>query len=112
MGEHKLDRHRITQQLADELAKAATDGGRLVEVGWIAALRFVVPKDASEAQADEMRKMFFLGAQHLYASVLAIMDADREITQQDLARMALIHDELEAFRKSVTSWHAAPGRPQ
>ncbi len=43
---------------------------------------------------------------------MAIMDSDREVTDKDMARIALIHDELESFRKSVTSYHGAPRRTQ
>ncbi|HEY1900754.1 MAG TPA: hypothetical protein VGG49_13280 [Steroidobacteraceae bacterium] len=48
-----------------------------------------------------MRKAYMLGAQHLYASMIGIMDADREPTVQDLRRMELIHNELEAFRRTL-----------
>lgn len=112
MGEHKIDRHRITEQLATELARAATDRGQLIELGWIAMLRYVLPKDASDTQVEEMHKAFFMGAEHLYQSVMNIMDDDREPTEKDMTRMAQIHAELEAFRKQATSWHTAPGRPQ
>ncbi len=112
VGEHKIDRHRITELLAAELAKIATDKGHLVEIGWIGMLRHVIPKDASDTQVGEMRKAFFMGAEHLYASIMSIMDEDREPTERDMNRMSLIHNELEAFRKEVTSHHSAPGRTQ
>lgn len=111
MGEHNL-KGRITQQLADELAKIATDKGKLIEVGWIAMLRYVVPNDAPETQVIEMHKAFFMGAQHLFASIMSILDPGAEPTERDLKRMDLIHNELEVFRKEVTSHHAAPGRTQ
>lgn len=112
MGEHKIDRHRITEQLAAELAKVATDKGQIVELGWISMLRYVVPKDASDTQVGEMRKAFFCGAEHLFASIMSILDPGAEPTEKDLDRMSLIHTELEAFRKEVTSHHTAPGRTQ
>ena len=112
MGEHKIDRHRITEQLAAELAKVATDKGQILELGWIAMLRYVVPKDATETQVSEMRKSFFMGAEHLFSSIMSILDPGAEPTERDLNRMTLIHKELEAFRKEVTSHHIAPGRTQ
>lgn len=111
MSEHKL-KGRITQQLADELAKVASDKGKLIEVGWISALLYVVPKDAPETQVSEMHKAFFLGAQHLFSSIMSILEPGAEPTEKDLDRMTLIHNELEIFRKEVTSSHTAPGRPQ
>jgi hypothetical protein len=111
MGEHK-SKGRITQQLADELAKIATDKGRLIELCWISALLYVVPKDAPETQVSEMHKAFFLGAQHLFSSIMSILDPGAEPTEKDLDRMSLIHTELEVFRKEVTSHHTAPGRTQ
>lgn len=112
MGEHKIDRGRITEVLATELARVATDKGLLIEVGWISMLRYAIPKDADEAQVTEMRKAFFLGAEHLFASIVSIMDSDREPTADDLRRMDLIDAELTAFRKEVTTHHRAPGRAQ
>lgn len=111
MGEHKL-KGRITQQIADELAKVATDKGRLIEIGWISMLLYVIPKDAPETQVSEMHKAFFMGAQHLYASIMGILDPGAEPTEKDLQRMSLIHEELETFRKEVTTFHAAPERSQ
>lgn len=111
MGEHKL-KGRITQILADELVTVATDKGKLIEIGWISALLYVVPKDAPETQVSEMHKAFFLGAQHLFSSIMSILEPGAEPTEKDLDRMTLIHNELEIFRKEVTSYHPAPGRPQ
>lgn len=110
MGEHKIDRHRITEQLAAELAKVATDKGQILELGWIAMLHYVVPKEAAETQVSEMRKAFFMGAEHLFASIMSILDPGAEPTEKDLDRITLIHKELETFRKEVTTFHTAPGR--
>ncbi len=111
MGEHRQQKNKIVEEVAVQLAKVATDKGLLVELGWIGMLRYVIDKDAPQTQVDEMRKAFFMGAEHLFASIMNIMDADREITQADLARMTQIHDELELFRKQVTG-HVPPARTQ
>ena len=112
MGEHKIDRHRITEEFAARLTKDATDKGLLMEIGWIAMLRFIVPREASETQVAETRKAFFMGADHLFASIMNVMDSDREVTEEDLRRMDMIEAELKAFRKQVTSHHVAPARTQ
>ena len=93
------------RKIHDELMKRFTAEGRLIEAGWRSMLLLVLPKDAPAVQVDEMRKAFFMGAQHLYAALMCIMDADREPTDADLAKMGLIHNELEAFRKEVTTTH-------
>lgn len=112
MGEHKLNRNDITDQIAAELTRRATDQGKLIEIGWIAMQSHVISKEASKVQVEEMRKAFFMGAEHLYASIMNVMSDDHEPTEQDMRRMQLIHDELEAFRKEATSHHTAPGRKQ
>lgn len=93
---------KITLEFANELTKAATDKGQLVEVGWIAMMLHTIPRDASETQVSEMRKAFFMGAEHVWASIMNILDPGAEPTESDMRRMALINDELETFRKEVT----------
>lgn len=93
------------RRLHDELAKKFTDEGRLIELGWQTMLLFVLPKDAPPVQVREMRNAFFMGAQHLYASMMAFLEEGEEPTDTDMNRMSLIHKELEAFRKEVTTTH-------
>jgi hypothetical protein len=112
MGEHKIDLNKITRQLAEELTKHATDKGKLLEVGWIAMMLHVIPKDAPDTQVSEMRKAFFMGAEHLFQSIMSILDPGAEPTEKDLERMSLIYAELKTFRKEVTTFHNAPPRNQ
>lgn len=102
----------ITQLMAEHLTKIATDKGHVVELGWIAMRLHVIPADASDTQLSEMRKAFFLGAEHVWASIMTILDPGAEPTEKDMRRMDLINRELEAFRKEVTSFHTAPKRNQ
>lgn len=97
------------QKTIDEISKRLTDEGKLIEVGWAAMRLCVLPPDASPTQISEMRKVFFCGAQHLFASIMGILDPGAEPTDKDLDRMSLIHTELEAFRMEVTNIHT-PGR--
>ena len=97
------------RRIHDELMKRFTADGKLIEAGWQSMLLLVVPKDAPPVQVSEMRKAFFMGAQHLYAALMSIMDEDAEPTDADMDKMTLIHNELEAFRMEVTNVHA-PGR--
>lgn len=103
MSEHKIQRHKIARQVAEEWTKRASDEGRVLELGWIAMLAHVIPIDAPDTQVSEMRKAFFMGAEHLFGSIMSILDPGMEPTERDLERMTLIHNELETFRKQVTS---------
>lgn len=93
------------RKLHDAIATKLTDEGKLIEVGWATMNAFVLPADASPTQRAEMRKAFFMGAQHLFASIMGILEPGAEPTDKDLDRMTLIHNELEAFRKEVTTLH-------
>jgi hypothetical protein len=55
-----------------------------------------------------MRKVFYMGAQHLWASVFGCMDPDREPTAGDMRRMQNMHTELAAFELELVSKHS-PG---
>lgn len=90
------------RKLHDELAKKFVEQGKLIEAGWQIMNSLILPKAAGEVQRREMRKAFFMGAQHLYASLIAIMDKDREITEADITKMTAVHEELEKFRWEVT----------
>jgi hypothetical protein len=94
---------RLTKQLANE--------GKLIEAGWVAMRLAAIPDNAPAIQLQEMRLAYMAGAQHLFASMIAILDDDREPTDADMARMDLIHKELEAFRSELELWVAkAKGR--
>lgn len=83
--------------LIERWTRQLTDKGRLIEAGWQSMRLMVLPPNAPEVQIVEMRKAFFAGAQHLFASIMAVLDEDREPTPADLRRVDLIHKELEAF---------------
>jgi hypothetical protein len=89
---------RLTKQLANE--------GKLIEAGWVAMRLAAIPDNAPAIQLQEMRLAYMAGAQHLFASMIAILDDDREPTDADMARMDLIHKELEAFRSELELWVA------
>ena len=94
MSDHgKAERDKVIA----ELSKAAAGQGRLIELGWLALRMLVISPSASEVQLREMRFAFFSGAQHLFASILAVMDEDREPTPDDLKKMDLIDKELKAW---------------
>jgi hypothetical protein len=83
--------------ILEKLHRDLVDEGKLIEAGWIGMRIACVPEDASEIQLSEMRLAFFAGAQHLFAALMSIMDADSEPTAEDMRRMRQIDDELRRF---------------
>jgi hypothetical protein len=92
-----------TQALIDRIVGEWADKGKLIEGGWQAYVATSGLAAAPQTQRREMHTAYFLGAQHLLASMTGIMDPDpdAEPTQKDMLRMSLIYEELEVFRKSI-----------
>jgi hypothetical protein len=101
----KINRTEYLKQLERKLA----DQGKLIEAGWIGYQLAAINAEASELQLSETRMAFFAGAQHLFTSILIIMDDDREPTDKDLDRMQLIHQELEDFIGDFSRKHGLSG---
>lgn len=99
MGEAKRKREQMTEyeRAMTDLGRKLADDGRLIEAGWVGLRKGWVPEDAPPEQLADMRKAFMAGAQHLFTSIMNVMDEDREPTEADLRRMDLIHRELEEF---------------
>lgn len=85
------------------------DKGKLIEAGWVSLRLAAIPDDAEATQLSEMRMAFFAGAQHLFGSIMGILDDDREPTDADLRRMDLISTELEGFIRDFSKKHGLPG---
>jgi hypothetical protein len=94
MGEH---RRKKISAIAEEIAKRMSDEGKLIEAGWVSLRMLAIPDDAPQVQVDEMRMAFMAGAQHLFHSIIGILDPGEEPTDRDLKRMELINAELMAF---------------
>lgn len=81
----------------DALAKKLADQGKLLEAGFLAMRATIIPAGASEGQVSDMRIAYMGGAQHLFATMMAMLDPESGPTANDLRRMSLISDELRAF---------------
>lgn len=107
MGEAKRrEREKQMRSVVDEVTKRFTDEGKIIEAGWASLKIMVIPADASETQLHEMRMAFFAGAQHLFGSIMSILDPGEESTENDLKRMELISDELQRFIADFSLKHA------
>lgn len=109
-----LKAHREQQQtrrkLVDELTKKLVDDGKLIEAGWQSMRLLAIPADASEVQLTEMRNAFFGGAQHLFGSIMSMLDLGSEPTTADLRRMDQIEKELQEFIAVFVQRHRTAGR--
>jgi hypothetical protein len=83
----------------ERMTRELTDQGKLIEAGWIGLRLTAIHPKASPDLLTEMRMAFFAGAQHLFGSVMSILEPGEDIepTENDLKRMDLIHRELETF---------------
>jgi hypothetical protein len=89
------------RQFLETLSRKLADDGKLIEAGWVSMRIHAIPLNAPAVQLDNMRLAFMGGAQHLFASIMTILDPGIEETAADLRRMDLIHQELESFRKEL-----------
>lgn len=100
------------QRIHDALVKESVDKGLLIEAGFASLRHFAIAKDAPLDQVAEMRMAFMAGAQHVYSSIMTMMDGGEEPTEADMRRMAAIDKELEEFGKQLTLRLATVGRAQ
>lgn len=90
-----------TADLADAILKDWANRGKIIEGGWEALVVVSGLVNAPEQQIREMRRAYMMGAQHLFSSIMSVLDPGSEPTEQDAKRLSMIHDELEAFRRSL-----------
>ena len=101
-----MNKARLIEAAALGVTKELTDKGKLIEAGFAAFAHFVIPKDAPPIQLKEMQLAFMAGADHLFSSIMGILDPGEEPTNKDLERMELIHNELQAFIQDFQLRHA------
>lgn len=80
-----------------ERLRRAVDQGFVIEGGWQDIKRLTLA-DAPDIQLREMRKAFFAGAAHMYASIINMLEEGSEPTEDDLRRIEMIHVELQAWQ--------------
>lgn len=90
----------MNRELLDQICRKLTDEGKLIEAGFM-GLRLSIPDDAPQVQIKEMRYAFFAGAQHLFASIMGILEPGAEPTDNDLRRLSLISEELDEFVRKL-----------
>jgi hypothetical protein len=98
------------KEVVDRIVKESIDKGQLIEAGWIALKLVSMPPNASQDQIDDMRGAFFAGAQHLFSSIMSVLEPDKEPTDNDLRRMAMIQSELQEFLRQFKLKHGLEER--
>lgn len=92
----------------ERLSRELTDQGKLIEAGWVGLRLAAMDPTAPADQLREMRMAFFGGAQHLFSSIMSILEPGAEPTDKDLERMGLIQAELQEFIKDFELRHLPP----
>lgn len=92
-----------SEQNLVEVTNELVSQGKLIEAGWEGLRVAALHPDSPPLQLKEMRKAFFAGAQHLFASIMTILDPDSEPTDADMLRMESIHTELDQFAVELKS---------
>jgi hypothetical protein len=89
--------HSKHREWLEGMSRELTDKGLLIEAGWMSFRAAAISTDAPEDQLREMRLAFFAGAQHLFGSIMTILDPGSEPTEADLKRIDNINNELNQF---------------
>jgi hypothetical protein len=89
----------------ERLARELVDAELLIETGWINFCKAGGLEDAPKIQLDEMRNAFFAGAQHVFHSIMSVLDPGGEPTDADLKRMDKIDQELRRFIDEFRAQH-------
>ena len=85
------------QELMQQLERKLADEGKLIEAGWVTLRAMWLRPDTPEFQVNDLRMAFMAGAQHLFGSMMGILDPGAEPTDADLDRMSKIDIELKMF---------------
>jgi hypothetical protein len=92
----------VSRETLEKLTASLTDQGLLIEAGFSGFRALCISEGAPEQQLHDLRIAFFAGAQHLFSSIMTVLDPEDEPTAQDLGRMNKIHEELQRFSEQFS----------
>lgn len=95
------------KDLLDKIATDAADKGNVIAMGFAALKAAIIPPTASVGQISDMRIAYYSSAQHLMATIMAVLSPESEPTDEDFARLDGIMKELEAFTVEMQAELAA-----
>lgn len=92
-------RREAIHKIASEITGRMVDQNCIIEIGFAAMLSITYPdwKSLPREQIKQLRMAFFGGAQHLFGSIMTMLDPGSEPTERDLRRMELISHELDTY---------------
>ena len=97
MGEAKRKLKQFYEEL-DRITKGMVDKGQLVTLGFVAYLKARDLQDAHPAIIEEHYIAYISGAEHLFMSIMNILDPGEEPTLRDMERMDSIGMEVLKLR--------------
>lgn len=99
MGEAKRKRDRMTdaERIAHAVTRQIANEGKVIGAG-AAAFLLVHKIAADDPRAAIVGEAFMAGAEHLFSSIMSLLDPGEEPTVADLARMDNIAAEIDAWR--------------
>jgi hypothetical protein len=89
-------------------ARMLADEGRIIQAGYVAYRSLFVPHDASPRMVTVHRIAFMAGAQHLFSSIMALLEPGDDYTPEDIKRLDSIANELTAFEQELEFLFAKP----
>jgi len=89
------------RQAMERIAQGLADQGMLIEAGWVMFRLVAMPGEAQSRVLDSHKEAFFSGAQHLFGSIMSLLEPGDDETPADIARMDNIHAELERFGEQL-----------
>lgn len=93
----RIQRERHVREIAQRVTEDLSQEGRLIAGGWRAFEILTGLERAPELQRSEMKLAYYSGAQHLFASIMNILEEGQEPTEGDLNKVTAIHEELEQW---------------
>ncbi len=105
---HKKEQRKLSpvEQRAVELTDDLANKGMLIEGGFAAYIKVNGLIDAPIADLARLQDVYMHGAEHLWSSIMAILDPGSEETPADIRRMDLIQQEIDKWRKKKMDAHA------
>jgi hypothetical protein len=91
---NRITRERHVHEVAMAVTKELSDRGQIMEGGWRG---FALLCGVENDKAPALREAYYSGAQHLFGSIMSILEPGAEPTEKDLHRMTLIHEELDRW---------------
>lgn len=103
------------RKYAENIAREWADKGKAIEGGWRSYRAYMLPADmqrmleatresSPEAMDALLRKVFFLGANHLWGVAFQVV-GDGPETSDELQRMSNIQREMQAFVLEMSQQH-------